>query len=69
MSLLLVDPNDPFRYLEVRGALVDAVPDTDGTYCVHLRHCYDKPDQQPPADSPDRVVLVMRTEKKKTVRR
>ena len=29
MSLSVIDPANPFRYLEVRGHLTDVLPDTD----------------------------------------
>ncbi|MCW2597594.1 MAG: hypothetical protein QOJ78_2766 [Pseudonocardiales bacterium] len=63
MSLLVTDPDDPNRYLEVRGRLIEAVPDPDGAYYVHLGQRYGNPDQQPPPDAPDRVILVMSIEK------
>jgi PPOX class probable F420-dependent enzyme len=59
MSLLVIDPDDPMRYLEVRGRLVEFVPDPTGAFYVVLGKRYGEPDQQPPADSPDRVIIVM----------
>ena len=63
MTLLIIDPDDPERYLEVRGNLVEVVPDPTGAYHVHLGKLYGNPDEQPPPDSPDRVILVMSIEK------
>jgi PPOX class probable F420-dependent enzyme len=63
MSLSVLDPNDPFRYLEVRGRLVDVVPDPTGAFYVHLAERYDDPDRDAPADKADRVILVMNIEK------
>jgi PPOX class probable F420-dependent enzyme len=63
MTMLITDPDDPERYLEVRGKLVCAVPDPTGAYHVHLGRRYGDPDVQPPADSPDRVILVMSVDK------
>jgi PPOX class probable F420-dependent enzyme len=63
MSLLVVDPADPMRYLEVRGVLDEIVPDPTGAFYVRLGQRYGNPAQQPPADSPDRVILVMRITK------
>jgi PPOX class probable F420-dependent enzyme len=63
MSLLVVDPADPMRYLEVRGVLDEIVPDPTGAFYVRLGQRYGNPGQQPPADSPDRVILVMRITK------
>lgn len=62
MSLLITDPDNPFRYLELRGRLAEAVPDPTGAFYVRLGQRYGNPDQQPPPDSPDRVVLVMAIE-------
>jgi len=62
MSLAVFDPEDPLRYVEVRGRLVEVVPDPDGAFYVHLGKRYGYADQQPPKDSPDRVVLVMSIE-------
>jgi PPOX class probable F420-dependent enzyme len=59
MSLLITDPDDPLRYLEVRGRLVEVIPDPEGDYYVHLGRRYGNPDQAPPPDKADRVVLVM----------
>jgi PPOX class probable F420-dependent enzyme len=63
MTLLIIDPDDPERYLEVRGRLIESVPDPTGSYHVHLGRRYGNPDEQPPPDSPDRVILVMSVEK------
>jgi len=63
MSLLVTDPDNPFRYLEVRGALAQVVPDPDGSFYVHLGQRYGNANQHPPPDSADRVILVMRVQK------
>ena len=62
MSLMVIDPANPFRYLEVRGTLSEAIPDPTGAFFVTLGKRYGNPDQQPPADSADRVILVMSVE-------
>lgn len=59
MSLLLTDPDDAMRYLELRGRLVEVIPDPAGAYYVRLGRRYGDPDQAPPPDKADRVVLVM----------
>jgi PPOX class probable F420-dependent enzyme len=59
MSLLVTDPEIPQRYLEVRGALAQVIPDPEGAFFVRLGQRYGTPDQQPPADRADRVILVM----------
>ena len=63
MSLSVIDPADPFRYIEVRGTLVDVVPDPTGEFYVRLGKRYGNAGQQAPPDSPDRVILVMSVEK------
>jgi PPOX class probable F420-dependent enzyme len=59
MSLLVVDPDDPQRFLEVRGTLVEVVPDPTGAFYVQLGRRYGDPDTPPPPDKADRVILVM----------
>ena len=63
MSLSVMDPDDPMRYLELRGKLLESVPDPSGAFYVVLGKRYGNPAQQPPADSPDRVILVMSIDK------
>jgi PPOX class probable F420-dependent enzyme len=63
MSLSIIDPDDQFRYLELRGKLVDVEPDPTGAFYVRLGRRYGNAAQQPPPDSADRVVLVMSIEK------
>jgi PPOX class probable F420-dependent enzyme len=59
MSLMVFDPEKPVRYLELRGSLVEIVPDPEGSFYVHLGNRYGNPNQQPPPDKADRVILVM----------
>jgi PPOX class probable F420-dependent enzyme len=59
MSLLITDPDKPMRYLELRGRLAEVIPDPKGDYYVHLGRRYGNPNQTPPPDKADRVVLVM----------
>jgi PPOX class probable F420-dependent enzyme len=62
MSLAVSDPDDPYHYVEVRGRLVAVEPDPEGAFYVVLGTRYGQPDPQPPADSADRIVLVMSIE-------
>ncbi|RKT31211.1 PPOX class probable F420-dependent enzyme [Microbacterium sp. AG1240] len=62
MSLMVFDPDNPYRYIEVRGRLVEATPDPEGAFYVRLGQRYGNADQQPPPDSADRVVLSMSIE-------
>ena len=59
MSLLITDPDNALRYLELRGRLIEVIPDPGGDYYVHLGRRYGNPDQAPPPDKADRVILVM----------
>lgn len=63
MSLSVSDPANPFSYIEVRGRLVEVIPDPTGAFYVVLGKRYGNPDQVAPDDSPDRVILVMSIEK------
>jgi len=63
MSLSVIDPANPFRYLEVRGSLVDVVPDPTGEFYIRLGKRYGDAGQQAPPDIADRVILVMSVEK------
>jgi PPOX class probable F420-dependent enzyme len=62
MSLAVFDPQNEYHYLEVRGKLVEVIPDPTGSFYVTLGKRYGNADQQPPADSADRVILVMSIE-------
>jgi PPOX class probable F420-dependent enzyme len=63
MSLLVTDPDNAMRYLELRGRLIEVIPDPEGQYYVHLGRRYGNPGQQPPPDKADRVILVMSIDK------
>jgi PPOX class probable F420-dependent enzyme len=66
MSLMILDPDSPFHYLEVRGRLVEVVPDPEGDFYVRLGQRYGNAEQEAPADKADRVILVMSVEKTTT---
>lgn len=59
MALSVFDPNRPLSYIEVRGKLVETILDPTGDFYVRLGQRYGNPTQQAPADSADRVILVM----------
>jgi PPOX class probable F420-dependent enzyme len=63
MSLAVFNPDNPLQYVEVRGKLVEVVPDPTGEFYVRLGKRYGNADQAPPPDSADRVVLVMSIER------
>jgi PPOX class probable F420-dependent enzyme len=57
----IADPDNPYRYLEVRGEVDDIQPDPTGAFYMHLTERYGAPwGNQPPPDAPDRVVFVVR---------
>ncbi len=62
MSFCILDPDNPFHYLEVRGTLVETIPDPEGEFYVFLGKRYGNAEQTPPPDSADRVILVMSLE-------
>jgi PPOX class probable F420-dependent enzyme len=59
MSLCVSDPENPYSYLEVRGRLVEVVPDPTGEFYPLLGARYGNPDTPVPPDAADRVILVM----------
>jgi PPOX class probable F420-dependent enzyme len=63
MTLEALDPENPLRYVEVRGRLIEVVPDPEGAFYVHLANRYGDPDAAAPADKADRVILVMQVDK------
>ncbi|SFR70877.1 PPOX class probable F420-dependent enzyme [Agromyces sp. CF514] len=63
MTLEALDPENPHRYVEVRGRLAEVIPDPEGAFYVRLGQRYGDPHAQAPADSADRVILVMDIEK------
>ena len=63
MSFMVFDPDDPMAYIEVRGTLVEAIPDPTGAFYVRLQNRYGDPSDTPPKDSADRVILVMSVDK------
>ncbi|WZH36726.1 MAG: PPOX class F420-dependent oxidoreductase [Microbacterium enclense] len=63
MSLMVYDPDQPYRYIEVRGRLVDEVADPEGAFYVRLGQRYGNPGQEAPPDRANRVILKMSVEK------
>lgn len=63
MALSIIDPDDPFHYLEVAGRLVEVERDPEGAFYVRLQNRYGNPSSTPPRDKADRVVLVMSIER------
>lgn len=63
MSFTVYDPENPYRYIEVRGRLVEATPDPTGAFYQQLSRRYGSENPPAPEDAADRVVLVMSIEK------
>lgn len=63
MSLMVFDPDMPYRYIEVRGRLVEEVADPEGAFYVRLGKRYGNAGQEAPPDRADRVILKMSVEK------
>ncbi|MDJ0396215.1 PPOX class F420-dependent oxidoreductase [Rhodococcus sp. G-MC3] len=53
------DPDQPYRYLEVRGRVVNVEPDPNAELFMALADRYDLAMSGPPGDAPDRVVFVV----------
>ncbi|MDT5120492.1 MAG: hypothetical protein QOE30_6231 [Mycobacterium sp.] len=60
VAMSIVDPDNPYKYLEVRGDVERIEPDPDGDFYMHLNNRYSGPFSEPPPDHPDRVVFVVR---------
>ena len=63
MTLEMTDPENPLKYVEVRGRLAEVLPDPEGAMYVRLGQRYGNPNELAPDDSADRVVLVLQIEK------
>jgi len=63
MSLAVYDPENPYRYIEVRGRLAEATPDPTGGFYQRLARRYGQADPAAPADADKRVILVMSIDK------
>jgi PPOX class probable F420-dependent enzyme len=59
VSLSVNDPEAPYRYLEVRGTVVEIEKDPNGEFFQTLARRYSLDRQGPPPDAADRVVLVV----------
>lgn len=60
VAMSIIDPETPYRYLEVRGVVEEIVPDPTGAFYVKLNDRYSGPLTEPPPDKADRVILVVR---------
>lgn len=60
VAMSISDPEDPYRYLEVRGVVEEIVPDPTGAFYLELNDRYAGPLTEPPPDKADRVILIVR---------
>ena len=60
IAISVTDPDQPYRYLEVRGVVERIEPDPLGAFFLTLAERYGMSMDGPPGDAPDRVVYVMR---------
>jgi PPOX class probable F420-dependent enzyme len=63
MTLSVTDPDDRYRFIELRGRLREVIEDPTGSFYQVLDRRYGAPETSPaPADAADRVILVMAIE-------
>jgi PPOX class probable F420-dependent enzyme len=60
VAMSVIDPDNPYRYLEVRGVVEQVVPDPTGAFYLQLNDRYSGPLTEPPPDRAHRVVVVVR---------
>lgn len=60
VALSVNDPDQPYRYLEIRGVVERIDPDTTGEFFATLAKRYQLPMDGPPSDVEHRVVYVVR---------
>lgn len=60
VAMSILDPDNPYRYLEVRGRVEDVVVDPAAAFYLRLNERYDGPLTGVPADAPHRVIFVVR---------
>jgi len=62
VAISVNDPEQPYRYLEVRGRVERIEPDPTAAFFAELAQRYELTLDGPPTDAPDRVVFVVRPE-------
>lgn len=60
VAVSVVDPERPFRYLEVRGTVERIEPDPTASMFLKLGERYGLTMKEPPADAANRVIYVVR---------
>lgn len=59
VAVSINDPDQPYRYLEVRGSVLRIDPDPEATFFGALADRYRLPMDGPPGDAKDRIVFVV----------
>jgi PPOX class probable F420-dependent enzyme len=59
MTLSVTDREDDYRYLELRGRLIETIEDPTGAFYQELDRRYGAENPPPPKDAAHRVILVM----------
>jgi PPOX class probable F420-dependent enzyme len=57
VAISIQDPDDPYRYLEVRGVVEKITPDPEGAFYRELAVRYGRDRGSAPKDAPHRVIL------------
>lgn len=60
VAMSVIDPDNSYRFIEIRGVVDEIVPDPTGAFYMQLNERYSGPLTEPPADRADRVILVVR---------
>ena len=63
ISLSVADPDDGYRYVEVRGVVERIEDDPGGRFYMELSARYGEPMTEPPPDAADRIIIVVRPTK------
>jgi len=59
VAVSINDPEQPYRYLEIRGVVTGIEPDPDAAFFATLADRYDLALDGPPGDAPHRIVYVV----------
>ena len=60
VAISIIDPDQPYRYLQARGKVEGIEPDPTGAFYVELAQRYGRENPTPPPDSSDRVIISVR---------
>jgi len=63
VAISINDPDQPYRYLEIRGTVERIEDDSSGEFFLSLAKRYGQTLSGPPSDAADRVVYVVRPER------